>query len=122
MDSNRISVLAEFEELKGQTILDIDTTYRFIGVAEDDNDYLYVLYNGRKISYATCLIRLIRLKGKIADKDYEHILHIARLNHYDQYKKANEEDEKSFGEYHREELLKDVRGIKFLTPICWDLN
>ena len=35
----------EYNDLKGQMVISSDKVYRFIGLAEDEHDYYYVLYD-----------------------------------------------------------------------------
>ena len=55
---------------------------QFVAIALDYSDYLYIMYDGRKIYYHTILEPLVILKGKIDNKDYNEIVRIARLNFY----------------------------------------
>lgn len=82
--SNKDIILKEFEELKGQFVITQSWKIeRLIAIGEDEMDYYYITYNGRKLSWNTCVGKLIRLKGKLDDKDYNEFERIADLNHYD---------------------------------------
>ncbi len=77
-------ILDEFEAHKGEFVITMSHRIeRFIGVGTDNQDYYYITYDGRKITWNTCVGHLIYLKGKLDDKDYEHFIRIADLNHYD---------------------------------------
>jgi len=80
---NKDIFLNIFEELKGQHILSSDKVYRLIGLLDDSEDYYWILYDGRNILYASCGCRLMRLKNRLSDEDYNEILRIAKLNDYD---------------------------------------
>lgn len=83
--SNIEIIKKEFEEHKGQFVIsESGKVERFVGIVQDDQDYYYVLYDGRKINWQSCVGRLVWLKGKIEDKDYEYFINIAKLNHNDQ--------------------------------------
>lgn len=84
MDNNLKLILNEFEQLKGQFVITMDwKVERLVAIGEDDMDYYYITYNGRKLKWNTCVGRLVQLKGKIDDDDYNEFERIADLNHYD---------------------------------------
>jgi hypothetical protein len=115
----------EYNDLKGQMVISSDKVYRFIGLAEDEHDYYYVLYDGRKISLHTCVGSIVPLKGYIREKDYLEMIRIAKLNHYDQATLwANREPEKArdFSEQHKKEVTAWEEGTQFIQGPCWDLN
>ena len=61
----------EWEEHKGEFVLtQSHTLERFIAIGDDGDDYYYVTYNGREITWNTAVGKLIYLKGKIDDYDY----------------------------------------------------
>lgn len=127
MPDNKKIILNEFESLKGQFVIAGDwKVKRLVGVVGDDMDYYWLFYDGREFSLDTCLCRIVPLKGKIADKDYDEFVRIAYLNHLDivSYEK---DDSYNFCELHKEEivlnLLKDQEHKNsLLTEICWELN
>lgn len=117
-DSNLKIFLSEFEKLKGQFVItDMWQVERFVALAEDQWDYYYVTFDGRKLRWNTCVGKLVPLKGYIEDKDYENFIRIAKLNHLDQLDKT--EFLKYLEEYLKENTREDDR---FLTELCWDLN
>lgn len=129
MDNNLKIILAEFEELKGQFVItDSWKIERLIAIGEDDMDYYYVTYNGRKLTWNSCVGRLVRLKNKIDDKDYNEFVRIAKINHYDQenlWMPSGEEKKKEILRINREHKLEITRleePNKFLTDVCWELN
>jgi hypothetical protein len=114
----------EFNELKGQMVLCHDRVYRFIGLADDDEDYYYALYDGRKITLHTCLSRITPLKGHIIQRDYDEMIRLAKLNHFDQselWGNKTTDEIAEFNRKHKEEVTtwKDTR---FICGPCWDLN
>lgn len=127
MPDNKKIILDEFESLKGQFVIAGDwKVKRLVGVVGDDMDYYWLFYDGREFSLDTCLCRIVQLKEKIADEDYNEFVRIAYLNHLDivSYEKN---DSYNFCELHKEEivlnLLKDQEHKNsLLTEICWELN
>ena len=90
MDTNLKRILKEFDELKGQFVITIlNTVQRLVAIAEDDMDYYYITYDGRKLYWNTCVGRIIPLKGKIDDKHYNELERLASLNDYDRMIVAN---------------------------------
>ncbi len=99
-------VIEKFNELKEQLVIcDYNQVKRFIGVGEDNLDYFYIFWNGRVLSYSSPLCPVISLKGKIDDKDYNELIRIANLNHYDLIN--NCEMKKEVEEKIRKEILQD---------------
>ena len=113
-------ILQEFKEMKGQFV--ITQSYkieRLIAISTDDYDYYYVTYDGRKITFNTCVGRIIQLKGRIKDDDYEDIVMMAKLNHGDQVI----QDKKEHKSYKKDMLSSFiVPSEKLLTKVCWKLN
>jgi len=65
---NEEVTIKNFNELKGQHVLINRKVLRFIAIVCDQNDYLYILWDGRDIKYHTILEPIIQLKNKIDDK------------------------------------------------------
>lgn len=135
MDDNLKIILAEFEKLKGQHVINHWKVERFIAIAADKHDYYYVTYDGRKVTWSSCLINLIPLKGKIDDKHYDEFIRLAKLNHFDQETlHGRNPDEivddtmfipltyKQASLKHKREMEKTHEDSEFLTEVCWDLN
>jgi hypothetical protein len=130
MDKNLIKILDEFNELKGQFVItDRWKIERLVAIAEDDMDYYYVTYDGRDLNWQTCVGRIMPLKGYIRQKDYDYFIHIAKLNHYDQYDLNTNGNIDIFLESLREyiskkydEKNKQYSNNEFITEFCWDLN
>ena len=128
MDSNLTKFLEEFEKLKGQHVIINQTdVVRLIAIGDDDFDWCYVCWDGRKTRWCSCLCQLIPLKGYIRKKDYMNIVSMAKLNHYDSpelwgNKEGDFPDIKNFNRQVKEEAEKLDENCKFMTPVCWDIN
>jgi len=82
---NLPKILEGFEKLKGQFVITASwEVERLVGIGDDGEDWYYLTYDGRKLKWNTCVGRLMPLKGKLDDKDYNELVRIAKLNHYDQ--------------------------------------
>jgi ABC-type transport system substrate-binding protein len=129
-DSNRQHTLEYFEKHKGEMMISDNQVYQFIAIALDPDDYLYVLYDGRRVILSTILSPLVALKGKIDDKDYDEMVRVSKLNWYssDMIYGAKVADE------HYEEVLNHVKehkrgieqrvksGSEMLSEFVWDFN
>lgn len=126
MEDNKTLILREFEELKGQFVINASWKIeRLIAVGEDEQDYYWITYDGRKLSWNTCVGRIMPLRGYLRKEDYNEFVRLAYLNHYDQatrWGNKNPEEAEQFVKYHRIELMQLGENDKFLTDICWDLN
>jgi len=118
MDDNLKIFLAEFEELKGQFVILNDKVSRLVAIAEDQHDYYYITYDGRKLTWHTCLCNVVRLKGYIRDEDYEMFEHDADLNHIDRL--LTPQITVNIDQYKRD-LVKDwYEDEKLLTDIVFN--
>lgn len=121
-------ILEEFNTYKGQFVLtQSHRLERFVGIGSDDMDYYYITYDGRKLTWNTCVGKLIKLKGKLDDKDYNEFVRLARINHWDQSdlympKEENRQAILDFNQSHKAESVKLTGDDKHLTEICWDIN
>jgi len=124
MTDNLTLITNEFETLKGQYVLVNCEAFRLIGIVEDEHDYYYCLYNGRKLKLTTCLMRITPLKGYIIDEHYNEMISIAKLNHYDQPSLwGTNESIVEFNEKHKEELIDNWdKNTKFMLGPYWELN
>ena len=126
MEDNLTLIKGEFEKLKGQFVItDSWRIERLVAIGEDEWDYYYITYDGRKLKWNTCVGRIMPLKGYLRDKDYNEFIRLAKLNHYDQATLwGNSEPEKyqMMVDSHLAELLALPEDHKFLTPVCLDLN
>ena len=60
MQDNRKLIIQEFESIKGQFVIAGDwKVKRIVGVVEDDMDYYWLFYDGRKFSLDSCLCRIV---------------------------------------------------------------
>jgi hypothetical protein len=118
---NKTLMLQEFEELKGQFVITSSWKIeRLVAIGEDEHDYYYVTYNGRKLKWNTGVGRLMKLKGKLDDKDYNELVRIAKLNHFDQITIwGNKEPEKfkTLQANHIRDLLTLEEGDHLLTEL-----
>jgi hypothetical protein len=126
VEDNLTLIKGEFEKLKGQFVItDSWRIERLVAIGEDEWDYYYITYDGRKLTWNTCVGRIMPLKGYLRDKDYNEFIRLAKLNHYDQATLwGNSEPEKyqMMVDSHLAELLALPEDHKFLTPVCLDLN
>ena len=122
-DSNLKQILEEFEQYKGQLVLvGYDKIERLISIGDDTEDYYYVTWNGYKMHmlWSTCVGPIMPLKGYLRDKDYNELVRIAKLNHFDQIQTDPERTKKLY-----ETLLnfgENDTPHKLWTEPCWDLN
>lgn len=125
MCDNKTLILKEFEDLKGQFVIrDFNRVSRLVSVGQDDMDYYWILYDGRKITWQTCVGRIIALKGKIDEADYDSLVRIAKLNDYDQpglWGSENDPKILQFNAEHKLEIETPPDGHEFLVEFCWDL-
>jgi hypothetical protein len=125
MDENLKIILGEFESMKGQFVITCSwEIVRLIAIGQDNIDYYYVTYDGRKLKWNTCVGRLMPLKGYLRDEDYQELVRLARLNHFDQiglWGNKNPEETLAFNEQHKKEITTIKEPDEFLTEIFWDL-
>lgn len=90
--TNLPKILEEYEKLKGQFVItDGWKIERLVGIGDDTTDWYYLTYNGRKLTWNTCVGGLVQLKGKIDDKHYNEFIRLAKLNHYNQFPEMRQE-------------------------------
>lgn len=118
-----------YEALKGQFIIDCtDKVVRLIGIAEDDLDYYYVLYNGEYFIHHSCLMDPIPLKGKIDSEHYERLVKMAKINHMDQPGIFSSEKTPSdvilnFNRDHKKKLIDEcTKSNKFVAGPYWEIE
>jgi len=117
-DGNLKLILKEFEELKGQFVITCSWEIeRLVSVGDDDEDWYWITFDGRKLIWNTCVGRIMQLKGHLRDEDYSELVRLAKLNHYDQIF-PKEDFEKAL----QEEINAYSLKHKFLTNFCWDLE
>lgn len=119
---NITRITEEYEGLKGQFVICGDKVYRLIGIADDDEDYYYALYDGRQITLHSCVGRIMPLKGYMREQDYNEMIRIAKLNHLDQptLYNRNQEEGIKYSEQHKKDVThwKDTR---FILGPHWEL-
>jgi hypothetical protein len=122
MDSNLQRILKEYEAHKGQFVITESWEIeRLIAIGDDEQDYYYVTYDGRKTKWNTCVGSIIPLKNRLSEKEYNKFISRAKLNHFDQVGVWVSSEE--FATQHKTEVTK-LNGDydKYLTDICWELN
>jgi hypothetical protein len=118
MSQDNLTIITnEFNSFKGQFVICSDRVYRFIGIADDDEDWYYVLYDGCEILLHSCVGRITPLKGYIYDDYYDEMIRIAKLNHYDQLQEAFSE----FVEQHKADVTYWT-DTRFILGPHWELN
>lgn len=123
MSDNLKIFLSEFDNLKGQFVItDCWKIERLIAIGEDELDYYYITFDGRNIRWNTCVGRIMPLKGHLRDEDYNYMIHIAKMNHYDQLVINNKGNIDDFIKSFEKETANYTHGERFLTEICWTIN
>lgn len=126
MADNKTLIIEEYEQLKGQLVLSYFEVYRLIGIVDDEEDYYWALYDGRKLHLSSCVGGVIPLKGRLAEKDYERLVMIAKLNHYDYMgmDHPNEEKRKHYEEFiteHKHHLTDWEETHSWMAPPHWGI-
>lgn len=118
-------ILDEFSRLKGQHVLCGNGVYRLIAIGDDSEDYYYVLFDGRKSTWHSCVGRITQLKDKIESEDYNEYIRMTRLNSYDSSELWGSKDTEEISKINQKMKL-EVETLdenhKFLTEVCWELN
>lgn len=128
MADNKTLLINQFKENCGQFIIMGNNVVRFIGIADDEEDYYYVTYDGRQINWHSAVGSYTVLKGKIDEKDYNDLIRMAKLNHFDQddffspSTDAQKEKQKLFAMSHKLEISKVSGNDKYIVPLHWELN
>lgn len=111
----------EFETLKGQFVItESNKIERLVAIGDDREDYYYITYDGRKFTWNTCVGRIMPLKGYLRNEDYNSLVTMAMLNHFDQETCWGENGKNS--QKHKNELMKVSGTDTILTEVCWDLE
>ena len=127
MTDNKTLILNQFGENRGQFVIMHNKVVRLVAIAEDEMDYYYVCYDGRKIIWHSCVGSYTVLKNKIDEKDYNEMIRLAKINHFDQddFLMPSEEDksqQKQHAKKHKQEMEKEEGYNKYLTPFCWEMK
>jgi hypothetical protein len=110
-------IIKVWKEHKGEFVItQSHRIERFLAIGFDEEDYYYATYDGRRIMWNSCVGRLIFIKGKLDNRDYEEFIRLAELNHFDQ---TLEEKEAIF---HKREVTNCGKVESYLTEICWEMN
>lgn len=120
MDYNLKLILSEYEELKGQFVLDVSNRLtRLVAIGESDLDYYYITYDGRKLLWNTCVGHLVRLNGYIQEKDYNEFERISDLNDYDKLISLGKLEGYTIDKYIQELKSEIILPYKLLTDITF---
>jgi len=121
--SNGDSIRDTFRKHRGDMVLMDGEVLQFVAIADDDNDYLYVFYNGRELRLFIILSNFVVIKGKIDNRDYNYFIRNAKLN----YHSAMLKNEK-FKEHHiyiqeyLDKLPSSIENIRYLSEFDWSLD
>ena len=118
MDSNLKLILSEFEQLKGQFVItDMHRVERLVAIGDDNEDWYYITWTGKELHWSSCCGRIMPLKGYIREEDYDYLIHIAKLNDYDQLL-----DKDVFKDTITKYISQYDDNHKFETEFCWEIN
>lgn len=121
-------ILEQFNQHKGEFVLLNGKLFRLVAVGDDSDDYYWVVYNGRKVFWHSCVGSFVVLKNKVDDKDYNEFIRLAKINHFDQedFLIPSTEEEKEYTRKHsidHKQKMEEVSGNdKYLTDFCWTIN
>lgn len=123
-DGNLKIILEEFNRLKGQHIMTdaFFKTERLIAIGDDGEDWYYITFDGKNIHWSSCVGQIMPLKGHLRTEDYDYLIHIAKLNHYDQIDFRASGNKNIFLNAVEEDIAKNYKNDRFLTGLYWDLN
>lgn len=111
----------EYNSLKGQLVLCGDSVYRLIGIADDDEDYYYILYDGRQVTLHSCVGRIMPLKGYLRQEDYNEMIRLVKLNHLDQPTFfGGDEKASEYAEQHKTDAT-NWKNTRFIHGPYWEL-
>ena len=129
MEKNRISTIETFKELGGQHVIVHDSILRFIGIGEDEHDYLYIMWDGRKVSYFVILSRISQIKDKIDSDHYKDMVSTSKLNHFDSIElySPSTEHAKRINKINSDSLKQEIKdeietSVKLLADLNWEIN
>lgn len=118
-------ILEIFNVLKGQFVITASWKIeRLVAVGSDEHDYYWVTYNGRVFTWNTCVGRIMPLKGHLQDKDYDELVRLARLNHFDQATLWGKDEVEGaiVANKHKNDLMKLEGSDQILTEVCWEMK
>jgi hypothetical protein len=73
-------LVEELNEHKNELVLVYDNVYRLAGVTVDERDYYWVMDDGKKVVWHSCVGGWIPLKKHLPKEEYESILNVWNLN------------------------------------------
>ena len=112
-------IIKKYQEHQGQFVMlssSLDVV-RIVSIAEDEWDYLWVGWDGRKFKLYTCLEHIIPLKGHLRDSDYNILVKDAKLNHYDQVF-----SKEYFEKYLDKQFKEWDKGTTLIWPYSFQLD
>ena len=121
-------ILEQFNQHKGEFVLLNGKLFRLVAVGDDSDDYYWVVYDGRKVFWHSCVGSFVVLKNKVDDKDYNEFIRLAKINHFDQedFLIPSTEEDKEYTRKHsieHKQKMEEVNGNdKYLTDFCWTIN
>lgn len=121
-------ILEKFNQHKGEFVILNGKLFRLVAVGDDSDDYYWVVYDGRKVFWHSCVGSFVVLKNKIDDKDYNEFIRLAKINHFDQedFLIPSTEEDKEYTRKHsieHKQKMGEVTGNdKYLTDFCWTIN
>lgn len=94
------SIYKQFQELKTQFVITTSHTIeRLVAVGTDDYDYYWITYDGRKLTWSSCVGKIIPLKGFLKDEHYRDFEISAVLNHQDYFVLKSDETDMTIENY-----------------------
>jgi hypothetical protein len=112
-------IIDVFEKHKGEFVLSHGKVFRLIGVLEDDIDYYWILFDGKKISYDSCVGKFTQLINKIDDNDYNEFIRLAKLNHWDL---VYDEKESNMFKLAKEKSILDFEEHNIVGGLYWEIK
>lgn len=83
MTDNLTHILAKYEANAGSLIIDPSMkVVQLVAVGGDKYDYYWITYNGREVSWTSCVGGIIRLKDTILDHEYDSLIRRCKLNYF----------------------------------------
>ena len=131
MSSNEKYTRKVFEDHKGEMVLVDGNKYQFVGIAQDRDDYLYLMFDGRKITVFTILSHFVILKNKIDYDDYYNFIRTADLNFYTSKhfcsrhrEEDNNELETSVNKFIEtiETEWEEMENVSMMSDFCWQIH
>jgi hypothetical protein len=131
MDFGKELLIKQFNQLKGQYVLINRKVLRFIGIGEDSDDYIYIMWDGNNLSFHSGLSNIIQLKDKINKNDYLELIRMSKINHSDSLHAFLPETPKAIdlisksAKKVKENALNNICNINkiiLFDNLCWEMN